>query len=390
VTYVVNRDPLHLFLQELVERLAPSDRFFRFADELVHIGPRGPKRVTGRSAQGLVAAHIEIRCVRKGSIERPEERLLRCGTLPRDIAEAFCHCPELSGFSELAGYTRVPCFDHQWRLVGSPGFHTASGLYYDGPAIVPVPLQPSPMGECSALEPLLDRTPGARRDDRLRVLLQLTERLLFQPRSCADEVSATWDGVSRPTGLIQRTAFRTGRPSPRMFHPTHHDGLGDPDRLELLGDLVGVIQGWLEAGRPGGPAVGDTSVHAAESAALAILRFHGLQVSPAPPIRQDPADADLDRLLEAALVHAESGPATAATWVERLEASGHANLLRSPLGDRTARGKATWLGKVFGARIGMPLEVSNGRFELVRHFPRGAQGKPLYEFIQSRRSVDGV
>jgi len=107
------------------------------------------------------------------------------------------------------------------------------------------------------------------------------------------------------------------------------------------------------------------------------------------------AERRLEPLVPLAAQFAGAGPAPATVWVERLEAAGLHRLIAGPLGERSSRGKATRLGRLFGGMLGVPFGSGEGRYELLRHYPRGVQGKPVYEIsvcesLSGRRALDDV
>lgn len=126
---------------------------------------------------------------------------------------------------------------------------------------------------------------------------------------------------------------------------------------------------------------------------LALAFLHSAAIETFPEWEQRPAesrhiasehfadgqDAAINVLSAVAQQYVNLAPATAAEWVERLEAAGHTSVFQDGGRERTARGKATRVGLLFRSCLGVPLGVEG--VKLVRRFPRGTEGKPRYAFV---------
>ncbi|MES2645076.1 MAG: hypothetical protein V4850_36655 [Myxococcota bacterium] len=136
VDYVENRDTVETLFDALVAAVAPANRFFRFERDLVFVRRGfGPRPVDERTLPGLLSALVEIRYL---SATEEGVTFQRFDVLPADLSRAFVHSPRVaSKLPVLAMYTRTPTFDRQWNFIGKPGFHAASGIFYDGPEVAP-------------------------------------------------------------------------------------------------------------------------------------------------------------------------------------------------------------------------------------------------------------
>ncbi|MDP2313860.1 MAG: hypothetical protein Q8P41_13215 [Pseudomonadota bacterium] len=136
VDFVENRDTVDALFDAIVAAVAPANRFFRFEREIVFVRRGfGPRPVDERSLPGLLSALVELRY-----LTATEEGVTfqRFDVLPSDLSRAFVHSPRVaSKLPVLTMYARTPVFDRHWSFVGKPGFHPASGIFYDGPEIVP-------------------------------------------------------------------------------------------------------------------------------------------------------------------------------------------------------------------------------------------------------------
>ncbi|MCK6527690.1 hypothetical protein L6R50_09040 [Myxococcota bacterium] len=136
VDFVHNRDTVVDLFEALVAAVAPARRFFRSDGDLVYVRDGfGPAGVTDRTLPGLLSAHVELRFL-TDTDDGPVFQ--RYDVLPSDLARAFVASPRvLARLPVLSMYARAPLFDRAWRFVGTPGYHEQSGIYYDGPEVVP-------------------------------------------------------------------------------------------------------------------------------------------------------------------------------------------------------------------------------------------------------------
>lgn len=136
VDFVENRDTVERLFDALVAAVLPANRFFRFEREIVFVRRGfGPRPVDERSLPGLLSALVELRF-----LTDTEDGVVfqRFDVLPADLARAFVHSPRVAAkLPVLHAYTRSPVFDRAWNFVGRPGYHAASGIFYDGPEVRP-------------------------------------------------------------------------------------------------------------------------------------------------------------------------------------------------------------------------------------------------------------
>lgn len=136
VDFVENRDTVECLFEAIVNAVLPASRFFRFERELVFVRRGfGPRTVDERSLPGLLSALVEVRF-----LTDTEDGIAfqRFDVLPADLARAFVHSPRVAAkLPVLTTYARSPVFDKGWNFVGKPGYHPASGIFYDGPEVKP-------------------------------------------------------------------------------------------------------------------------------------------------------------------------------------------------------------------------------------------------------------
>jgi hypothetical protein len=146
INYVMNGDRVNELFDQIVRVVLPRTSIFNREGTLVSVcHDRGVQTLTPQSLNGLLSSIMEIHCLSRtfcGDIRSRGYRLLRS-----DQAAAFVQSPRIvSQFPKLGHYTRSPQFDRDWNLIGTPGYHPASGIYYAGPQI-----------ECARGTQLLDR-----------------------------------------------------------------------------------------------------------------------------------------------------------------------------------------------------------------------------------------
>ncbi|MCK6529684.1 hypothetical protein L6R50_19735 [Myxococcota bacterium] len=137
VDFVENADTVDDRFAALLRVVAPTRRFFRSDSGLVFVrAGGGPETITERSLPGLLSAHLEIAHY---AVDGDGDRAFRgYGVLSAEMSRAFVHSPRvLEALPALRTYTRSPVFDAAWSFVGTPGYHEGSGIYYDGPEVVP-------------------------------------------------------------------------------------------------------------------------------------------------------------------------------------------------------------------------------------------------------------
>ncbi len=136
VDFVENRDTVEGLFDAIIQAILPANRFFRFERDIVFVRRGyGPRLVDERVLPGLLSALVEVRFL---SDRENGVAFQRFDVLPGDLARAFVHSPRVAAkLPTLTLYARTPVYDRQWNFVGRPGFHAASGIFYDGPEIRP-------------------------------------------------------------------------------------------------------------------------------------------------------------------------------------------------------------------------------------------------------------
>ena len=152
------------------------------------------------------------------------------------------------------------------------------------------------------------------------------------------------------------------------------------ERPRILGELAGLVQAWLEAGRPSceRPARHSTSQRWAATID-AILRFGGFEGFLTNLEASEHAfDERYQLMLEVIRDHAQRPPAAASQWAEWL-----AELLEDRFHDRhgqlrSARSRATIVGTLFRDYLDTRFTVDGRRWAIVREHPDGATHPPTW------------
>ena len=155
-------------------------------------------------------------------------------------------------------------------------------------------------------------------------------------------------------------------------------------RLAIVAELAGMVQVWLDAGRPDcdAPAKHSTSQPWARTID-AILRLSGFDGFLTNFDESAHAfDPRYDLMLDIITAHQGKGPAPAASWVEWLE-----DLLADRFMDRrgqpkSARSKATIVGNLFRDYLDTRFVVHGERWRLSRTYPEGERRKPAYQIVK--------
>ncbi len=136
VRYVVNTDSLEALYDSLLGVMLPVERFFQRGTDLVYVRrERGPVVLSEYNLPGILSSFLELAIFRATADGVVFERY---DALSGALARAFLAAPHVAvRFPVLVGYVRSPVFDASWRLVARFGYHAESGLFYDGPPIVP-------------------------------------------------------------------------------------------------------------------------------------------------------------------------------------------------------------------------------------------------------------
>ncbi len=154
-------------------------------------------------------------------------------------------------------------------------------------------------------------------------------------------------------------------------------------RIEIVGELVGMVSRWLAASRPGceAPARHSTSQRWA-STIDAILRLSGFDGFLSNFEESSHAfDPRYDLVLEIAREHHGKPAANAAEWAELLAGNIMEDRFRDRNGNqKSARARATTMGSLFGEYLDERFVADGRRFRLVREYPEGEGRKPSYRF----------
>lgn len=126
-------EPMDQLFGAIDNALQSTGQFFAHGESLVLVLPgKGMIPATVRTFTGVFDGFIDL------SWFPAKSKTPVFGPLDRRLVETYLNNPaRLDGFPRLRHYTRMPCFDIDGQFVGTPGFHEASGIYYDGPVIEP-------------------------------------------------------------------------------------------------------------------------------------------------------------------------------------------------------------------------------------------------------------
>jgi len=197
----------------------------------------------------------------------------------------------------------------------------------------------------------------------------LSYRLLGQSDSIRAEnshifcLTANSPDVSRDlvTRSVVVNLYHEGNPERRTFSITDPEGYAEEHRLELLGELIGMVERWKVSGRP------QASVHSRfNKQGWGTLIGGILAVSGEPGFlaNAEEAAAQLDETrrefsdLIATLAGHPRSHWTAGELVEHCDAHG---LLQEALGDGSPRSKATRLGVIAGRYVTERFDLADGR-----------------------------
>jgi hypothetical protein len=171
----------------------------------------------------------------------------------------------------------------------------------------------------------------------------------------------------------------------RRFAHDDIDAFVRDHRWEMLGELLGLVVRWLDAGRPEPDQPARHSIGQRWATTTdAILRHAGLvgfldNMSEA----ERAFDADYDALTELC-AGSTKGPMPAAGWVGIANQNG---LFRDRLCDdagypKTERAAATLLGVLLNRFVGTTFEIEAGTFVLTSSRPPGGHGSVAYTFVR--------
>ncbi len=154
-------------------------------------------------------------------------------------------------------------------------------------------------------------------------------------------------------------------------------------RLEILGELAGMVRAWLDADQP---ACEDPARHSTgqrwAATVDAILRLSGFDGFLTNFDASEHAfDGRYALMVEIAAEHHARPAATAADWAEWLGEGPLEERFKDRRGNlRTARARATIVGGLFNDYLDTTFDVDGKTFELVREEPSWARRSPTYGF----------
>ncbi len=137
IEYVIEEDSLTDLLNDVVRAIAPENEFFRYGDAFVRLRDGKLTYITRGNLNGQLLDFLEIH-FKHGKNDGPA-KTIRIGLLTAEQVSTFLENPTiLARFPQIKTFTQSPVFDLNCNLIGKPGFHVESGIYYAGPEIVPV------------------------------------------------------------------------------------------------------------------------------------------------------------------------------------------------------------------------------------------------------------
>lgn len=181
-----------------------------------------------------------------------------------------------------------------------------------------------------------------------------------------------------PVNLVLETDVRTttyAQPDVVAFALEH--------RNEILGELAGMVQRWLDKGRPQCESPANHSTGQRWAATIdAILRLSGFDGFLTNFEESTHAfDPKFDLMQEIAREHHGKPAATAAEWAELLAGNIMEDRFRERNGTmKSARARATAMGLLLGAYLDERFVVEGRRYRLVQKHPEGDGRKPTYRF----------
>jgi hypothetical protein len=153
-------------------------------------------------------------------------------------------------------------------------------------------------------------------------------------------------------------------------------------RMEIVAELAGLVNAWIEVGKPGceKPAMHSTS-QAWAATIDAILRLSGFDGFLTNFEESAHAfDPRYELMLDIITEHRGKPAAPAAGWVERLDEQ-LGERFRDRRGNaKSARAKSTIVGNLFREYLDTRFVVEGKSWHLVRSYPEGEKRKPAYHF----------
>ena len=154
------------------------------------------------------------------------------------------------------------------------------------------------------------------------------------------------------------------------------------NRLEIVAELAGMVVAWVTAGRPDCERPARHSTGQAWAGTMdAILRLSGFDGFLTNFDESEHAfDPQYQLMLDICAEHRARPPSTAAQWADWL-ADPLAERFRDRNGnEKSTRGKATVVGRLFTGYLDAGFAVDGRRYELVRDYPEGSTRSATYRF----------
>lgn len=156
-------------------------------------------------------------------------------------------------------------------------------------------------------------------------------------------------------------------------------------RLEIIAELSGMVQVWLDQGRRLDTAVAQHSVSQRWAQTIdAILRGNGLNGFLSNFDESMHAfDEDYVRIMEICRFHNAQSPRTASEWADLLKDDVMEGRFKDRRGNlKSAQSRATIMGSLFASYLESPFNLEGVRYRIVRDYPRGETHSPTFHFIR--------
>lgn len=136
VDYVQNSDAIETLFNKLLAIIVPTERFFQQGKDLVYVQKgRPPVVLNDHNLPGILSSYLELALLKATDAGNEFERYT---VLSLELARAFLVAPSVGHrLPVLTSYVRSPVFDREWRFIARFGYHPESGIFYDGPPVVP-------------------------------------------------------------------------------------------------------------------------------------------------------------------------------------------------------------------------------------------------------------
>jgi hypothetical protein len=136
IEFVTDADTIESLFDSIIAAILPLQRFFRHGKDLVYVQKGvGPLRLDDKNLPGVLSSYLELAFMHEGEEGREFDKY---DVLSQPHARALLASPRVTcRLPVLSSYVRSPVFDKEWNFVAAFGFHPASGIFYDGPPVVP-------------------------------------------------------------------------------------------------------------------------------------------------------------------------------------------------------------------------------------------------------------